>query len=247
MGRFASTIPYYSRYREPYPAVFFSTVAERLALRGGERLLDVGCGPGLLAIGFAPFVDSCTGVDPEPGMLAAARTAAAAAGVKLDLVEARIEDAPADIGTFDLATIGRALHWMDREATLQVLHRVVAAGGAILSCGARISDLNAWAQPYQDILKGWADEPGYQRYHIDHAAWFAGSRFTVVDEIKLSYRHRVTIADLIGRALSKSSTSLAVLGDRRGAFEVQIRNSLKPFTKAGLLDEEIEPVATVIK
>jgi len=56
MGRFASTVEFYARYREPYPPEFFKKSAEQIALRGNESLLDVGCGPGLLAIGFAPFV-----------------------------------------------------------------------------------------------------------------------------------------------------------------------------------------------
>jgi predicted RNA methylase len=56
MGRFASTVEFYSRHREPYPTEFFANVAERIALRGNETLLDIGCGPGLLAIGFATFV-----------------------------------------------------------------------------------------------------------------------------------------------------------------------------------------------
>jgi SAM-dependent methyltransferase len=94
MGRFASTVEFYSRYREPYPPKFFQKVAEEIGLRGNETLLDVGCGPGMLAIGFAPFVGSCTGLDPEPGMLAAARSAAAEAGSVLSLIDGRIEEFP---------------------------------------------------------------------------------------------------------------------------------------------------------
>jgi len=44
-------------------------------------LLDIGCGPGLLAIDFAPFVGSCTGLDPESAMIEAAKVAAVEAGV----------------------------------------------------------------------------------------------------------------------------------------------------------------------
>ena len=247
MGRFASTIPYYARYREPYPAVFFSTVAERLGLRGDEKQLDAGCGPGLLAIGFAPFVGWCTGVDPEPGMLSAARAAAAQSRVDLKLIESRIEDLPESIGTFDLVTIGRAIHWMDREPTLRVLDRILASGGTILSCGARIASSNLWAKAYEELLRSWADEPDHRRYHIDHAAWFAGSRFRVIEEIKISFRHQVTISDLVGRALSRSNTSLEVLGDRQAEFETAVRRVLEPFSKEGSLDEEIEPLATVVK
>lgn len=53
MGRFASAVDFYSRYREPYPPKFFKNVAELIGLRGNEALLDIGCGPGLLAIGFS--------------------------------------------------------------------------------------------------------------------------------------------------------------------------------------------------
>jgi cyclopropane fatty-acyl-phospholipid synthase-like methyltransferase len=81
MGRFASTVEFYTRYREPYASAFFRTVAEQLALHGDEVLLDIGCGPGPLAIGFAPFVGSCTGLDPEAAMIEAAKAAAEEAGV----------------------------------------------------------------------------------------------------------------------------------------------------------------------
>jgi hypothetical protein len=52
MGRFASTVEFYARYREPYPPKFFERVAEQIGLCGDETLLDIGCGPGLLAIGY---------------------------------------------------------------------------------------------------------------------------------------------------------------------------------------------------
>ena len=62
------------------------------------RLLDAGCGPGLLAIGFCPYVGSCVGVDPEPGMIGAARDAANEAGVQVRLIEGRLEDRSESLG-----------------------------------------------------------------------------------------------------------------------------------------------------
>ena len=55
MGRFASTVAYYESARPPYGAAFFAAVAEQLGLDRSQRLLDVGAGPGILAIGFAPY------------------------------------------------------------------------------------------------------------------------------------------------------------------------------------------------
>src|SRR5215469_5672408 len=165
MGRFATTVPYYSRYREPYPRAFLETIAERLNFTGRERLVDIGCGPAPLAIGFASYVSSCTGVDPEPAMLAAARELAAESGVTLNLIEARIEQLPETLERFHIVTIGRALHWMEPETTLHVLERVVAKGGSILVCAATPppGPSNPWLEPYNQVRSLWVDHRGEER------------------------------------------------------------------------------------
>src|SRR5215467_3764370 len=116
MGRFASTVGLYEELRPPYPPAFFAAVAQNLKLSQQHALIDLGTGPGLLALGFGRYVGRVTGVDPEPEMLAAARAAAAREGQTLTLIESRAEDLGDEIGRFDLVTIGRALHWMDETA-----------------------------------------------------------------------------------------------------------------------------------
>jgi predicted RNA methylase len=110
-------------------------------------LLDAGCGPGLLAIGFAPYVGSCVGVDPEPGMIRAARAAANEAGVLVRLIEGRLEDLPEDLGTFHLNLeacnrnprigAGRGARWFDRYRTLP--------SKSTTSIGLSQSKADAWA------------------------------------------------------------------------------------------------------
>ena len=116
MGRFASTVAYYEGARPPYGAAFFEAVALELGLDGSERLLDVGAGPDILAIGFAPHCREAVGVDPEPGMVEAARAAAEArGGATVSFIEGRFEDSAAKLGAFDVVSIGRAIHWLDPE------------------------------------------------------------------------------------------------------------------------------------
>src|SRR5271156_6992648 len=86
MGRFASTVAYYESARPPYGAAFFEAVALELGLDGDQRLLDVGAGPGILAVGFAPYCREVVGVDPEPAMVEAARVAAERTGVAVRFV-----------------------------------------------------------------------------------------------------------------------------------------------------------------
>src|SRR5437899_2993704 len=87
IGRFASTAPLYEALRPPYPPEFFRTVARKLGFGRQHALIDLGTGPGLLALGFAPYVGRIVGVDPEPAMLAAAREAAGRASQAFTLIE----------------------------------------------------------------------------------------------------------------------------------------------------------------
>jgi SAM-dependent methyltransferase len=254
MGRFAFTVEFYTRYREPYSEQFFRTVAERLGLKGNEALLDVGCGPGPLAIGFAPFVASCTGLDPEPAMIEAARAAAAqTGGARLTFQLGRIEDIKSeDIkagASFSIVTIGRALHWLERPAALEVLEKIVSASGRILVCRPTSVETPAtpWLKLYEEICRTWSDDPERKRYRLEAKDWFAGSRFCEGDSISVTETRSVRIEDLIGRALSKSNTSTAKIGNRLGEFTAQIREALTPFLQRGVLKEEIVSTAEVFE
>jgi SAM-dependent methyltransferase len=221
----------------------------REGLQGVERLIDIGCGPGSLAIGFAPYVKSCVGVDVETEMLEAARLEAARAGVHVDLIQARIEDLPHDIGLFQAVTIGRALHWFDREDAIAVLERIVEVNGWIAICGTRTHSAasQGWTGTFHDIRRAWSSDPDETRYHINLDDWFAGSRFRKVEEVEVIQMHQVTIPDLIGRALSLSTTSPEVLGDRRPAFETAMREGLEPLSAGGAFGEQVTALATILR
>jgi ubiquinone/menaquinone biosynthesis C-methylase UbiE len=248
MGRFATTVPYYNPYREPYPHTFFRMIAEHLHLDGSQRLADIGCGPAPLAIGFAPFVRTCIGIDPEPAMLRAAREQALEAGVGLELVEARIEHVAEDIGQFELVTIGRALHWMEPQATLLALDRIVVPGGAILICAATPPESsNSWLVGYNEVRSRWVDHTGEERYSADAEERFSNSRFRFEGRIAVSVDHRVTIDELIRRSLSRSTTSPQVLGDRLADFAKELAAALRPFADQGVLREQIEASARIFR
>lgn len=248
MTRFASTVAFHERARPPYGEAFFAAVARALAFGGGERLLDLGTGPGLLALGFAPFVGEVVGVDPEPGMIAAALAAAQRAEVALRLIEGRAETLPADIGLFDLVTIGRALHWMDPERTRPVLDKAVAPGGRILVCrAASVADgRNPWLGPYDAAREAWTERAG-ERYGRDPAVFFAGGRFRPDRTISVETAQTIPVERLIDRVLSLSSSSPARLGAEVEEMRKTMARVLKPFARDGFVQEIIAARAEVFK
>ncbi|MDB5608205.1 MAG: class SAM-dependent methyltransferase [Bradyrhizobium sp.] len=248
MGRFATTVPLYEEFRPPYPAEFFRTVAGRLGFSKQHALIDLGTGPGLIALGFAPYVGRIVGVDPEAAMLAAARQAAARRGEAFTLIEARAEALPADIGSFDVVTIGRALHWMDRDAIAAVFERLVKPDGVIVVCSSNSAadGRNPWLDDYNKARRFWSGSGGGERHREALAAALAGSRFQLIDEINVETSHEASVTGLVRRVLTFSTSSPAVLGDRVEAMLRDVEARLMPFSHEGRLTEIVVSTAKVI-
>ena len=129
---YATAAPHYLRGRPPYSAQLLDVVRAAIGLDGTGTLIDVGCGPGVLAVQLAPLFDTVIGIDPEPAMLAEARRHAAAHDVEADWVEARAEDlATLELPAARLVTFGQSIHWTDRQPVLAMVHELLAPGGAV--------------------------------------------------------------------------------------------------------------------
>ena len=255
MGRFATTAEFYEQYRPPYPAEFFRAVAEKLTLDKRHALIDLGTGPGVLAFGFAPSVGRLIGVDPEPAMLAAARAAAARTDAEVTFIEGRAEDLPADIGRFDVVTIGRALHWMDHTALGPVFARLLAPGGAIVICASFSArdGANPWLEDYDAARRRWSNAEllsGSRRgehAHRNPADVLGPLGFGIVETIRVQATHEVSATDLARRVLTFSSSSPAALGDRAEAMLADVEARLLPFSRDGVLQETLVSAASVAR
>jgi len=245
MGRFASTVAYYESARPPYPYAFFARVAGELGFHRSQRLLDVGTGPGILAIGFAPYCLAVVGVDPEEAMIQASREAAARAGVALELIQGRFEDMADSLGAFDVVTIGRALHWLDPEPARSVLERVVAPGGWVVTCRARsVRDgRNPWLEAFNAVRDRWKGE----RPAHDRDAFFAAGPFVHRGKIRVEASQRLPVEWLADRVLSMSTTSPERLGDQVPEMRRSMRKALAPFALDGVVEEIVEAEADLFE
>ena len=107
-------------------------VVEAVAIRPGERVLDVACGTGNAAIPAALAGGRAIGLDLTPEMFPAAERRAADAGVDVDWVEGDAEALPFGDGSFDVAlsTFGLMFAPRHRLAATEMA-RVVRDGGRI--------------------------------------------------------------------------------------------------------------------
>jgi 2-polyprenyl-6-hydroxyphenyl methylase/3-demethylubiquinone-9 3-methyltransferase len=107
-------------------------IAERATL-AGARVLDVGCGGGLLAEALARAGAKVTAVDLAPGMIEVARLHALDEKLDIDYRVAAAETVAAtERGAFDVVTCMEMLeHVPDPAGVIRTLATLVRPGGAI--------------------------------------------------------------------------------------------------------------------
>ncbi len=232
--RFRANVPFYARYRLGYTDSLIARVSAVVGLEAGARVMDLGCGPGLLAIPFARAGMAVTAIDPEPEMLAALRMAAQEAGVSLDVREGSSFDMPSGIGTFQLVTMGRSFHWMDRIATLRTLETFVERNGAVALFHDEHPPTveNGWRRVLRETGNAYGRahsshvrESGNPEYRT-HVAILLDSAFCNVERVGVFIRRELSTDDIIGLAFSLSSFSPEKLGERAPAFERELRSAL---------------------
>lgn len=123
----------YDRFMGRYSAMLSPGLADLGGVRAGQRVLDVGCGPGALTAELVRRVgpDLVAAVDPSASFAAAAR--ARYPGV--DVRRSAAEDLPFPEGTFDATLAQLVVHFMtDPVAGLAEMARVTRANGVVAAC-----------------------------------------------------------------------------------------------------------------
>jgi ubiquinone/menaquinone biosynthesis C-methylase UbiE len=122
------------RYGRPaYSPRLEALLAGEVGLDGGGRLLDVGCGPGILTVRLAHLFDEAIGLDPDPGMVAEGRRAARERDIgNVTWIQAQAEELPAVApGPYRLVTFGQSFHWTDEVRVAEAVYDMLEPGGAV--------------------------------------------------------------------------------------------------------------------
>lgn len=252
---FAGAAAHYRRGRLPYAPGLADTLAEVLRLDGTGRLIDVGCGPGTVALTLAGLFGEVVGVDPDEGMIFEAGRAAEARGVagRTRWVRARAEELPYGLGTFTVAVFAQSFHWMDQELVAATVRDMLRSGGVLV----HISDLKTEPEPRasgdlpypavpdaaiadlvkrhlgpvrragQGVLTG--GTPGGEAAVLARAG-FSGPARHVVPGGQALVR---TVDDVVASVFSMSFSAPHLFGAGLATFEAELRHVLDAAARSG--------------
>jgi SAM-dependent methyltransferase len=188
-------------------------------LRAGARLLDCGCGPGVMTAELAALVapGEAIGVDLSGAQFSIGKERAKQLGIgNLVLREGGVSSLPFDEGAFDLVFAHALLeHLVDPAAAVRELARVLVPGGLLGVCspdwgGFIISPSTLLAAQaltaYEHVQAGNGGNPRVGRELAEHAA-AAGLDLLEVTARYECYPDRAWIANYLAEHLDSAGAA----------------------------------------
>ena len=160
------------RYSDPLASLF----AERAHVRSGQRVLDVGCGPGALTAELVRLLGDggVSAIDPSPSFVTAAQTRFPA----VDVRQGSAEHLPYDDATFDATLAQLVVQFMaDPRTGLAEMRRVTRPGGVVAACvwdhAGGAGPLSLFWQSVHEVDPGAFDESALAGSRAGHLAELA--------------------------------------------------------------------------
>lgn len=248
---FVGTAPYYAKYRVAYPEALVRDLLVRAGVGGDGMLLDLGCGPGRVALALADSFRETWAVDPEPEMLEVGRQEAAKLGVnRVRWILGRAEELEAPAESFELVTVGAAFHRLDQEVVSRGMLRWLKPGGwvALMGDWGITSGKQPWQIIVRDTVIKWTGrvelgtgavpkgKPEMGPEHDEGVLREAG--FVEVASFPFLQPHEWTVRSILGYLYSTSVCSRRVLGAKADGFEADLTAALIKHDAGGIYREQ---------
>jgi ubiquinone/menaquinone biosynthesis C-methylase UbiE len=232
---FAGLAEYYARYRPRYPQRLLDALRLRTGTDGTGRLLDLATGTGELALAFRQDFSEIWAIDAEPEMIALAQRKATSHGIHW--LTGRAEDLDAPAGHFDLITVGRAFHRLNKPVITKQAMTWLKPGGHLADLGAESGILQGQPEPWQrlayDTFRHWtrtlhdeARPPANSQPMVTTHEMLIQAGFADLEEIRVWTPSIWTTDQVVGYFYSLSVSSKTALGDLAPGFERDLRARL---------------------
>jgi ubiquinone/menaquinone biosynthesis C-methylase UbiE len=223
--------------RPVYPPEVFTRL-QNLMVNEPRVVLDVGCGPGPLALGLLDVAERIDAVDLSPQMLALARTLPGGQSPKIRWLPGRAEEVALN-PPYALITAGRSLHWMDWNVVLPRFARLLTPHGVLAIVQTR-EQPSPWSQALRDLSKRYSSRTG--NWHQDMIGQLERQHLfqRLGEDTTAPITQRQSIEEHIGRQHSRSGFSLDQMPrEQAERFSAEARALLFPFADQEILTLEI--------
>ena len=252
---YGGSAPCYLKGRLSYAPHLAQALVDALDLDGTGRLIDVGTGPGLIAMDLAPFFEEVLGIDADADMVFEAAREGRRRGIEnATWLNMRGEDLPADLGPFRVATFAQSFHWMQRERVARAIRHMLEQGRGRLVLvhgytlqGVDPVDLQEHPTPPYDSIAELVERylgsvrragrgvlpdgtPSDEEWVLDQAG-FSGPDVVNIIDTRVITR---TADDVVASVYSVSRSAPHLFGKRLAAFESELHALLSEASSQGL-------------
>ena len=216
------------RHRTAYPPALFDRLVALAAAR--TRAVDLGCGPGKLAIGLADHFTEVVAVDPSAPMLALGLECDAGRHENIRWVQARVEDFA--MPPCDLAVAAASIHWMDHDVVFPMLCAALGGRGVLAIVDGDGPSEAPWMADYQDLISRWVGKLGgaYGAPSF-HAGVTAHERWMDIQGVQsFPAIARQSVENFIESEHSRATWARYKMGpDRADDFDAELRRVLTSY------------------
>lgn len=133
MTLYDGTVEYYAKYRPGYAPEFYQKVFAECAIDKKSVVMDLACGPGIVALDIAPQVRKVIAVDIEQEFIAKGKELAAERGLSNIEWHLLAAEEITTLGQMvDMIICSHAFHWLNREKVAELAFRMLRPNGALV-------------------------------------------------------------------------------------------------------------------
>ena len=245
---FSGTYEYYAKYRPGIPEEVINIIIRHFAIKPSDRILDIGCGTGQVALVMEGKCGEIVCLDSDPEMLKQAKKATKNSKIKLVWINRGAQDLgkiKENLGTFKIATICRAFHWMNQKQVLKDLDGLIDEDGgvAIFGDGSFWTGPKDWQQAVRKVVQKYLGEErraGTGMFKQLDEPWeniTSRSSFKLVKKQEVPTVRNWDIKSIIGCLFSTSFAAPNLFGEQVHAFQKDIKKTILSINPRGIFQE----------
>ena len=244
---FRGTYDYYIEFRPRIPEKVINIIIQYFDLCPTDRILDIGCGTGQVALAMDGRCKEITCLDPDPEMIVRAKEMTKDSKTKLTWINKRAEELSEikeKLGSFKLATSSRAFHRVNQDQVLKTLDSLIEQEGGISLFSDRTiwQGQEDWQGELEKIVKRYSkDEKLSNGNQKPNGSWedsLSRSKFNYVITRQVSITRSWSIEGIIGYVFSTSFANPYVVGNKLNQFKKEIKDKLLSTNPEGKFQEK---------